>query len=106
MTKYQQFLELKQEPRRLAIALEAYFTDDVHREAYGQYLQRRIRPAAAALMEQEDLDKLEHLRQWFTASLVDDLLQTAIRLQKPAAAAWLLQVKQQQFGFAGHRLSL
>ena len=43
MSKYQQFLELKQEPRRLAIALEEYFTDEIHREAYGQYLQRRIR---------------------------------------------------------------
>ena len=106
MTAYQQFLELKQEPRRLAIALEEYFTDEAHRDAYGAYLQRRIRPAAAALMDADDIERLEGLRQWFTAPLVDELLQTAIRLRKPAAAVWLLQVKQTQFGFPGHGLSL
>ena len=106
MTAYQQFLELKQEPRRLAIALEEYFTDEAHRDAYGAYLQRRIRPAAAALMDADDIERLEGLRQWFTAPLVDELLQTAIRLRKPAAAVWLLQVKQAQFGFPGHGLSL
>ena len=106
MTAYQQFLELKQEPRRLAIALTEYFTDEAHRDAYGAYLQRRIRPAAAALMDADDIERLEGLRQWFTAPLVDELLQTAIRLRKPAAAVWLLQVKPAQFGFPGHGLSL
>lgn len=106
MTAYQQFLELKQEPRRLAIALTEYFTDEAHRDAYGAYLQRRIRPAAAALMDADDIERLEGLRQWFTAPLVDELLRTAIRLRKPAAAVWLLQVKQAQFGFPGHGLSL
>ena len=106
MTTYERFLELKQEPRRLAIALDEYFTDAAHREAYGAYLQRRIRPAAAALLEAEDLDRLEGLRQWFTAPLVDELLQTAIRLQRPAGIVWLLLVKREQFGFTGHRFPL
>ena len=106
MNKYEQFLELKQEARRLAIALEEYFTDPVHRDAYGAYLQRRIRPAAAALLEAGDLERLEALRPWFTAPVVDELLQTAIRLQRPAGIVWLLQVKRDQFGFSGHRFPL
>lgn len=106
MTPYEQFEHLTQEPRRLAIALEEYFTDDAHKSQYAAYLQRRIRPAAQALIEAEALERLDGLRQWFTAPLVEELLQMAIRQQKPAALVWLLRVKQAQFGFSGHRFDL
>lgn len=106
MTRYEQFAHLTQEPRRLAIALEEYFTDEDHRAQYGSYLQRRIRPAAAALIGQEDLERLEALSQWFTAPLVDELLETAIVQQKPTALVWLLKYKRDRFGFSGHRFSL
>lgn len=106
MTRYEQFEALTQQPRRLAIALEEYFTDALHRAQYGAYLQRRIRPAATALIQQEDLERLEGLKQWFTASLTDELLETAIDLQKPAVTVWLLRLKRDRFGFSGHRFSL
>lgn len=106
MTRYEQFERSTQEPRRLAIALEEYFTDEAHREQYGTYLRRRIRPAAAALIGQENLDRLAALSPWFTAPLVDELLETAIRMQKTAALVWLLRYKRDRFGFSGHRFPL
>ena len=60
---FEKFQTVKQEPLRLKIALEDFFSDPdpLHREVYGQYLQKRIRPAVSALIESEDLDKMNVL---------------------------------------------
>ena len=104
MTPYQKFIESKQESLRLAIALNEFFLDEdpSHLNVYTQYLRRRIRPAGTSLAEQEDLEKLDAFEKlgWFTPSLVDEFLQTAIEAQKPAAIAWLMHLKDEKYGYS------
>ena len=101
---YQKFTASKQEALRLAIALEGFFqeeTEDEARRAYGQYLHRRIQPAAAALIEADDTTGLAHFaaQGWFTAKVTDDLIRLAGEKRKTATFVWLLRWKGAQYGF-------
>ena len=51
--RYQKFRQSRQEPLRLAIALDGFFqdTDPVRQAAYGDYLRRRLQPAVQRLVE-------------------------------------------------------
>ncbi len=108
---YQRFRELKQEPLRLQIALQAYFapeTGDEARAAYGDYLQKRIRPAVAALTEAEDVEKLEALERlgWLRDEQLDGFLQTAREQRRTASLAWLLQLKRRRGAYHARDFSL
>lgn len=109
---YELFLQTRQESQRLSAALAGFFLTDgvqqAHHDAYRAYLKRRIRPAAAALIEAEDTEKLEILaaQGWFDRALLDDLILTARQRRKPAALVWLLRRKQAAYGFCDRDFSL
>ena len=109
--QYRKFTVSKQEPLRLSIALEGFFqdeTDDEARIAYGQYLHRRLQPAAAALIEADDTVRLSQLaaQGWFTAKQTDELIRLAREKRKTAALVWLLRWKGAQYGFPDKDFSL
>ena len=109
--RYLKFITSRQEPLRLSIALEDFFlagTGPEAREAYGQYLRRRLQPAAAALIEADAADRLARLAEqgWFTPKLTDGLIQLAREKKKAAALVWLLRWKGEQYGFPDKDFSL
>lgn len=107
--RYQKFITSKQEPLRLSIALEDFDrTDGEVQAAYKQYLHRRLQPAAAALIETDDTERLARLAEqgWFTAKLTDDLIRLAREKKKTAALVWLLRWKGERYGFRDKDLSL
>lgn len=109
--RYQKFITSRQEPLRLSIALEEFFrdgTDGEAREAYGQYLRRRLLPAAAALIEADDTARLAHLtaQGWLNAKQTDDCIRLAREKRKTASLVWLLQWKGEQYGFPDKDFSL
>ncbi len=100
-TLYEIFRTNPQEPRRLAAALRGFFDQNVppaQREAYGAYLKTRIRPAAAALMAEEDVDKLEVLERlgWLADGQLDGLIQLARESRRTASLVWLLRLKAER----------
>lgn len=103
---YQKFMASRQEPVRLELALQGYFLSEeipeAQRNAFTDYLRRRIRPAAEALIQRDELPKLQVLEAqgWMNASLIEDCLRMAIRLKKTEAFIWLLGVKAEKYGFA------
>ena len=97
--RYQKFTTSKQEPLRLAIALEGFFqegTDSAAREAYVQYLHRRLLPAGAALAAQG----------WFPAKQTEELIRMAREKRRTAALVWVLRWKGEQYGFHDRDFSL
>lgn len=109
--RYQKFTTSRQEPLRLSIALEGFFHADTAaeaREAYGQYLRRRLQPAAAALIEADDAARLARLAEqgWLTAKQTDDLIRLAREKKKTAALVWLLRWKGENYGFRDKDFSL
>ena len=109
---YRKFTETKQEPLRLAAALEGFFREpppeEARRLAYGAYLKRRVRPAAAALIGAEDVEKLARLEAlgWLDRHLVDELIRNARERRKPASLVWLLRLKREKYGFQDRDFSL
>ena len=108
---YEKFCATPQEPQRLAIALRGFFdanTTPAQREAYGAYLQKRIRPAAAALMEDEDVDKLEILERqgWLADGQLDGLIQLARARSRTASLVWLLRLKAERGQYHDRDFSL
>lgn len=108
---YRRFQETGQEKIKLETALEGFFTEpegSERREAYGKYLKRRIRPAVEALIRLEDVDKIEALEQqgWFGAKELEGFLQTARTEKKLTALAWLLELKDEKYGYEDRDFSL
>ncbi len=109
--RYQKFITSRQEPLRLSIALDGFFREDAAaeaREAYGQYLRRRLQPAAAALIEADDTVRLARLAEqgWFTAKQTDDFIRLAREKERTAALVWLLRWKGEHYGFRDKDFSL
>lgn len=101
----------RQEPVRLAIALEGFLQpgpDDEAKAVYEAYLQRRLRPAVAALVDREELSGLEALRDrgWLDARQLDDGIAHARAGQRTAALIWLLAAKDRDFGWPDRDLTL
>lgn len=95
---YKIFCTTPQEPQRLSAALRGFFDENVpasHREAYGLYLQKRIRPVVVSLMADEEVDKLEVIERlgWLGNDCLDGLIQTARAQNRTASLVWLLQLK-------------
>ena len=109
---YRKFTGTSQEPVRLAMALRGFFLPDgvadTHRQVFRDYLKRRIRSAAEALIELEDMDRLQQLEAlgWMDAQLIDRFLQTAIEQRRPSIIVWLLQLKSDKYGYTDRDLSL
>lgn len=101
----EKFRTASRESVRLAAALRGYFTpdcaDEVQRNAYGEYLRSRVRPTAAALMEENRVKDLEQFEgeTFFSQPLVDEFLKQAMELDRPEIIVWLLQCKKQRYGF-------
>ena len=92
---------------KLQIAVDGFFDENGdHRQEYGKYVHSRILPAAQLLIDREDTEKLQKLWDLGWLCSPDDLLQYAIRKEKMAAFAWLLQYKQNTAGFCRKDLSL
>lgn len=109
--KLDKFNTSRQEPVRLDIALEEFFRPELEsaaKEIYGAYLKRRLRPAAAALIDREDVVRLEALRRqrWLTLPLVDESIDHARRGKRTASLIWLLSVKDKDFGWQDRDFSL
>lgn len=108
----EKFRSAPREDVRLAAALRGVFVPDcgneAQREVYSAYLKRRPFPAATALMEENrilDLEKLD-AQAAFSRDTVENLLVLARKMGRPEALVWLLEIKQQRFGFADRDFSL
>ena len=109
--KLDKFNTSRQEPVRLAIALEEFFCAGLPEEAgivYEAYLKRRLRPAVAALIDREELRHLEKLRTlgWLGLQQVDDGIAHAQKEKRTAALIWLLHTKDQDYGWRDRDLTL
>lgn len=109
---YQRFASSRQEAVKLQLALQGYFMEsgiqDHQRQAFEDYLKRRIRPAAQALIQSDDFLKLQKLEEqgWLNAGLVEDCLDTAIQRKKTEAFIWLLRLKAEKYGFPDRTFDL
>ena len=108
---YEKFRTTPQAPQRLAIALRGFFDANAtpaQREDYGAYLKKRIRPAVAALMEEEDVDKLDLLERqgWLEDGQLDGLIQLAQARSRTASLVWLLRLKAERGQYHDRDFSL
>lgn len=103
----QKLRDARREDVRLAAALLGCFRpEDSAHEEYLAYLTRRIRPAVSVLIESNRLEPLEQLEPLFTRELTDEFLAQAIAMGRWEITVWLLQRKQQRFGFHDRDFSL
>ena len=108
---YEKFLETRQEPVRLAAALEGFFLEEAapeQKEAYGTYLKKRIRPAMEVLIEEDDAEKMEQLEQmgWLEGVRIEGFLETARKKKKSASLVWLLRLKDKKNGYRDRDFTL
>jgi hypothetical protein len=106
----QKFLESKQEPLRLAIALERFFETEQPelKERYGRYLKMRIRPAMERLIETGALRKIEELIGYadLDERMLDEFMEMAMKRKQTEILVYLLKRKREQFGFSDRDFSL
>lgn len=106
------FRSAAREDVRLAAALLGYFEDtqatESEKSLYFTYLSRRIRPAVTVLMEENKVPEMEMLEKsgLFTPEMVDEFLQTAIQMHRSEAIVWLLQRKDESYGYRDHDFRL
>ena len=105
------FQSSRQEPVRLAIALEEFFFQEGSDEAsavYETYLKRRLRPAVGALIDREDIRPLETMRRlgWLGLQQIDDGIAHARQNGRTVALIWLLGVKATEFGWRDRDFTL
>ena len=90
------FLETKQPPQKLKIALE-YFdkSEGEWKERLGFYLRQRIRPAASVLISENAADKLRNLLAtgWMTETIIDEMIAKAGKEHRTEITAVLLEQK-------------
>lgn len=108
---YQKFSQTRQEPVRLAVALRGFFlkeTEQDQRDAYETYLRGRIRPAVEALIEEEDVEKMQILEElgWFQTPHIEIFIRMAREKKKTASLVWLLQLKARRQAYEEKDFSL
>ncbi len=109
---YQKFIETKQEPVRLAVALRGFFLEEgvnqEQRDAFGAYLKGRIRPAVEQLIEEEAVEKIQQLEElgWFGEKPLEGFIKIARERKKSAALVWLLHLKQEKYQYQDKDFSL
>lgn len=96
---------------KLALAMYGFFHAPSlllsQREVLGGYLHANALQAAQAMIELENIDDLERLRElgWLDAASVDRLLQSAVRMRRTELIVWLLHLKRQTGGFSDRDFS-
>ena len=102
------FRAATREDVRLAAALLGYFSDDMGKEIYEEYLLRRIRPAVSALMEENRIEEIRQLEKTagFSPEQVDEFLSAAIKMNRPEVIVWLLRRKEETYGYRDRDFSL
>lgn len=109
---YRIFRETRQEVQRLKAALEGFFlmadATEEHKTEYGQYLKRRIRPAVEQLIEEEAVENIRELHRlgWFHERELEGFIKTARSREKPASLMYLLQLKNESYGYRDKDFSL
>lgn len=109
---FQIFSETKQQPKKLAAALDGFFREigvnDCQKEAYGAYLKRRIRPAVEQLIEEEAVEKIEILEKlgWFGKEQLEGFIKMARERSKTASLVWLLHLKNEKYGYEEQEFEL
>lgn len=92
--------------------LEDFLAADDPREKLEQEklneLKRRIRPAAAILIETENLEGLMRLEKmgWFGSREVDGFIKTARDKHKVSVLMWLLHLKNEKYPYEEQDFSL
>lgn len=108
----EKFFAAKREPARLAIALRGYcFAEGVsegQRRVFAGYLAPRRKIAAAALIELGRTAELADLlnSDAVDAPLLEELIRSAVSMHRLEAAAMLLRMKSDRFGFHDRVLTL
>ena len=112
MDTYTTFKETKQEPLRLKSALQGFFSESpeesAHREEYLRYLKFRIRPAVEQLILEDAVEKIEELEHLgcFHEKEVEHFIQIAQREGRMISLMWLLQLKNEKYGYQDRDFSL
>lgn len=111
MDLFDRFTSSLQEPVRLSIALNEFFSSDLDGPAYAAYaayIKRRLGPAVDELVEREDLAGLEALRKlgWLDRQQVEEGIAAARHKKRIAALVWLLQIKGTDHGYHDKDFSL
>lgn len=111
--RYEKFLETKQAPLKLRIALEEYFFSGVESgeeecRGYESYLRRRVRPAAQMLMEWNRTGEILEMEEagWLGERELDEMI--GLAADKGKAACWMALVKRkaEHWGFPDRDFSL
>lgn len=99
-----------QESLRLAIALQRFteIQDPAWKEKYQRYLSLRFRPAMSELIRQGDILKIRRLFQFapVTETALDAFIDDAALHKQDEILAFLLEFKQEHFGFHDHEFTL
>ena len=97
--------------RKLEMLLLDFFAaenpEDLEAEKQKE-LKRRIRPAAAMLIEAENLEGLMRLEKmgWFGQRELDGFIKTAREMQKVSVLMWLLYLKNEKYTYEEQDFSL
>lgn len=106
---YRKFQTTGQERIRLACALEGFFCgENEEKTAYSQYLKRRIRPAMEALIQEENVSKMELLesQDWFGKEELECFISIARKERKLESLVWLMQLKDRKYGYKEKKFDL
>lgn len=94
------FLETKQAPLKLKIALERYFTEETGewKERCGTYIRQRIRSAVDLLVTENAAGKIEQLLQlgWIEDGVLDEAIRKAAAARQMEALSLFLRHKSGQ----------
>ncbi len=111
--RYEKFMETKQAPLKLRLALEGYLSpgeqgEEKERQAYEDYLRRRVRPAVEMLMEQNRIEDILRMEEqgWFGARELDEFISMAAKKGKTACWMDLVRRKAEHYGFPDRDFSL
>ena len=102
---YRKFQTTGQERIRLACALEGFFSGADSRmeekNAYSQYLRRRIRPAMETLILDENVSGMELLEahNWFGEEELESFICTARKERRLESLVWLMELKNRKYGY-------
>ena len=110
---YEKFKSTGQEKVKLSCALEGFFpekeeTSEEAKNAYSQYLKRRIRPAMEELIRQENICEMEQLAgmDWFGRNELESFIRTARKEQKLESLVWLMKLKDSKYGYTDRDFTL
>lgn len=99
-----------QESLRLAIALQRFteISNPAWKEKYQRYLSLRFRPAMHELISQGNLFQIQELCRFasVTESALDTFIDDAVQHKQEEVLAFLLEFKQEHFGFHDREFTL